>query len=73
MAEGTAPLARALIRLSPVLVLALFACTTLAVLAAAGNTLGYDAAAYLQAADRLLAGRPLYDATVDVAVGCRRI
>ena len=69
MAERLAPLARALIRLSPALVLALFACTTLAVLAVAGTTLGYDAAAYLQAADRLLAGRPLYDATVEVAVG----
>ena len=69
MAERPARLARALTRLSPVLILALFACTTLAVLAVAGNTLGYDAAAYLQAADRLLAGRPLYDSTVEVAVG----
>jgi len=69
VAEETAPLARALIRLSPVLVLAIFTTTTIAVLAVAGTTLGYDAAAYLQAADRLLAGRPLYDVTVDVAVG----
>jgi hypothetical protein len=67
--ERTAPLARALIRLGPVLMLAFFACAILAVLAVAGTTLGYDAAAYLQAADRLLAGRPFYDATVDVAVG----
>ncbi len=69
MAERPAPLARALIRLAPILILALFACTTLAVLSVAGATLGYDAAAYVQAADRLLAGRPLYDPTVDVAVG----
>jgi hypothetical protein len=69
VAERLAPLARALVRLGPVLILALFACTTLAVLAVAGATLGYDAAAYLQAAGRLLAGRPLYDATVEVAVG----
>jgi Glycosyltransferase family 87 len=63
------PLARALARLFPLLILAFFACTTLAVLSVAGATLGYDAAAYLQAADRLLAGRPLYDPTVDAAVG----
>jgi alpha-1,2-mannosyltransferase len=62
-------LARALVRLGPALILALFACTTLAALSVAGATLGYDAAAYLHAADRLLAGRPLYDATVDVAAG----
>jgi alpha-1,2-mannosyltransferase len=61
-----ASLARALFRLGPVLVLAFFACAILAVLAVAGATLGYDAAAYLLAADRLLARRPLYDATVDV-------
>jgi alpha-1,2-mannosyltransferase len=66
VAERPARLARALIRLSPALILTLFACTTLAVLAVAGATLGFDAAAYLQAADRLLAGRPLYDATIDV-------
>jgi hypothetical protein len=46
------------IRLGPGLILALFACTTLAVLVNAGSTLGYDAAAYLQAADRLLGGQP---------------
>ena len=71
MAERPGPLARAslaraLIRLGPVLVLAFFACAILAVLAVAGATLGYDAAAYLLAAERLLARRPLYDATVDV-------
>jgi alpha-1,2-mannosyltransferase len=69
VAEKPAPIAAALIRLGPVLVLALFASTTLAVLAVAGATLGYDAAAYLQAADRLVAGRPLYDANVNEAVG----
>jgi hypothetical protein len=51
------------------LILGLFVCSTLAVLTAAGATLGYDASAYLQAADRLLAGGHLYDASVDVAVG----
>jgi len=66
---SVALLGRALVRLGPGLILALFACTTLAVLAAAGDTLGYDAAAYLQAADRLLAGQPLYDPAVSVAVG----
>jgi alpha-1,2-mannosyltransferase len=69
VAERPARLTRALVRLGPVLIIALFACTNLAVLSVAGATLGYDAAAYLQAADRLLAGRPLYDATVQVAVG----
>lgn len=69
MAESTALLVRALIRLGPGLVLLLFASTTLAVLASAGSTLGYDTAAYLQAADRLLAGQPLYDPAVNFAVG----
>ncbi len=66
MSERQAPLARALVGLGPLLILGLFACTTLGVLIVAGSTLGYDAAAYLQAADRLLAGRPLYDARVDL-------
>ena len=69
MAEQSAPLLRAFWRLGPILVLALFAATTLAVLSSAGTTLGYDAAAYLQASERLRAGQPLYDPTVDVAVG----
>jgi len=69
MAERPLLLARALIRLSPVLILALFACTTLAVLAVAGATLGYDYQAYAHAAQRLLDGRPLYDPNVDVAGG----
>jgi hypothetical protein len=58
VAEGATLLLWAVIRLGPGLVLALFARTTLAVLASAGSTLGYDAAAYLQAADRLLEGQP---------------
>ena len=56
-------------RLGPVLVIALFALTTLSVFATAGTTLGYDAAAYLQAAERVRAGLPLYDPTIDVATG----
>jgi alpha-1,2-mannosyltransferase len=67
--DRAAPIARALVRLGPVLIIALFACTTLAVMAVAGATLGYDAETYLQAADRLFAGRPLYDSTVGVAGG----
>jgi hypothetical protein len=57
------------IRLAPALVLGLFAITTLAILGAAGDTLGYDFQAYVRAADRLLAGQPLYDPAVDVAGG----
>lgn len=55
--------------MGPVLILGFFACTTLAVLSSAGSTLGYDAAAYLQAAERFRAGQPLYDPNVNVAVG----
>lgn len=40
-----------------------------AVLASAGSTLGYDLYAYVHAAERLLAGKPLYDPAVDVAGG----
>ena len=40
-----------------------------AVALAAGNLLGYDFQAYVQAADRLLAGEPLYDPSVSVAGG----
>ena len=40
-----------------------------AILAAAGQTLGYDFQAYLHAARRLLDGRPLYDPGVDLAGG----
>jgi alpha-1,2-mannosyltransferase len=69
VAEQPAPFLAALRRLGPALVLALFATTTLAVLSSAGATLGYDASAYLQAAGRLIAGQPLYDPAVNVAVG----
>jgi alpha-1,2-mannosyltransferase len=54
-------------RLAPALILLLLAATSLAILAAAGSTLGYDFQAYAQAADRLMAGHPLYDPAVDVA------
>jgi hypothetical protein len=62
-------LGRALARLAPPLLLGLLALTILAVLGAAGDTLGYDFQAYARAADRLLAGEPLYDPAVDVAGG----
>ncbi len=66
---AAASLGLAFRRLAPVLKLGLLAITTLAVLAAAGDTLGYDFQAYVQAAERLLAGEPLYDPAVDVAGG----
>ena len=53
----------------PLLAILVFVATTLAVLASAGDTLGYDYEAYVQAAQRLLDGLPLYDTTVDVAGG----
>ena len=40
-----------------------------AIVLVAGDTLGYDFRAYLDAARRLLDGRPLYDPNVDVAGG----
>ena len=39
------------------------------VIAVAGSTLGYDYRAYESAADRFLAGRPIYDPAVSVAGG----
>ena len=62
-------LVAAFARLAPALILVLLAATSLAVLGAAGSTLGYDFQAYAQAADRLLAGQPLYDPAVDIAGG----
>ena len=53
----------------PPLAIVVFVSTTLAVLASAGDTLGYDYEAYVQAAHRLLDGQPLYDTSVDVAGG----
>jgi alpha-1,2-mannosyltransferase len=41
--------------------------TTATILLVAGDTLGYDFRAYLDAARRLLDGAPLYDTTIDVA------
>ena len=55
--------------LAPVLCVALLALTVGAVLASAGATLGYDASAYLLASERIRAGQPLYDPTVNVALG----
>ncbi len=45
----------------PPAAIAVFVATTLAILASAGATLGYDYQAYVQAAQRLLDGQPLYD------------
>ena len=59
----------ALARLTPLLLLVLLAATVGAVLAAAGDTLGYDFEAYARAADRVLTGEPLYDPAIDVAGG----
>lgn len=59
----------AAVGLAPVVTVALLFLTTGAVLASAGATLGYDYQAYAQAAHRLLEGRPLYDANVDLAGG----
>ncbi len=56
--------------LPPIAVVGFFA-TTLAILWSgwATDTLGYDYQAYVQAAQRLLDGQPLYDPAVDVAGG----
>lgn len=59
----------ALRRLLPAFAIATPALVIAAVLAAAGDTLGYDYQAYSLAAGRLLAGQPLYDPGVTVAVG----
>jgi alpha-1,2-mannosyltransferase len=53
----------------PVLAIATFVLVTGAVALAAGPLLGYDFEAYVQAADRLLAGERLYDPAVSVAGG----
>jgi Glycosyltransferase family 87 len=53
----------------PPAAIVVFSVTTLAILASAGSTLGYDYQAYVQAAQRLLDGQPLYDPAVDVAGG----
>jgi hypothetical protein len=44
-----------------------FVAAVLAIATAAGSTLGYDYQAYVQAAARLLAGQPLYDANANTS------
>ncbi|HXG41012.1 MAG TPA: glycosyltransferase family 87 protein [Candidatus Limnocylindrales bacterium] len=56
-------------RALPVLAIAACAITIPPILWASGRLLGYDFRAYEGAAERLLAGRPLYDPAVDVAGG----
>jgi hypothetical protein len=51
----------------PILAVLSFALGVTGVIAAAGETLGYDYQAYAAAAQRLLDGQPLYDPNVDVA------
>jgi len=53
----------------PVVAVVVFAVTTLAILATAGSTLGYDYQAYVGAAHRALDGTAIYDKTIDVAGG----
>jgi alpha-1,2-mannosyltransferase len=53
----------------PVVAVVAFAGVTLAILATAGTTWGYDYEAYAQAARRLLDGLRLYDPAVDLAGG----
>jgi hypothetical protein len=72
MAERPDPspsLVLALRRLLPAFAIALPVMVLAAVLAVAGDTLGYDYQAYALAAGRLLAGEPLYDPTVTMAIG----
>jgi hypothetical protein len=57
------------VRWLPPIALAVLFVDLALVLAVAGDTLGYDFQAYRAAAERLLAGQPLYDPTVDVAGG----
>ncbi len=59
----------ALERLLPPIAIAVFAITLLAVLAAAGKTLGFDFLAYHAAADRVLHGQPAYDTSFEGAGG----
>jgi len=51
----------------PIVAVLVFVAALVAIAVAAGSTLGYDYQAYVQAANRLLAGQPLYDPSVDVA------
>jgi len=69
-APATPPaLLLALRRLLPAFAIAAPALVVAAVLAAAGDTVGYDYRAYAAAANRVLAAKPLYDPAVDVAGG----
>jgi hypothetical protein len=51
----------------PILAILSFVLGVASTIAVAGDTLGYDYQAYASAADRLIHGQPLYDATVEVA------
>ena len=53
----------------PILAIGVFGLTTLAIVASANGTWGYDYEAYAHAAQRLLDGQPLYDPSVDLAGG----
>jgi glycosyl transferase family 87 len=53
----------------PVIAVVVFASMTLAILATAGSTWGYDYQAYAQAAQRLLGGQRLYEPGVALAGG----
>ncbi len=65
--ERTLPVANALVRLLPVLAIAVLLTTSGALLAVSGDTVGYDFRAYHAAASRVLAGQPLYDLSYTVA------
>ena len=60
---------RVAVAVLPIVALASFILVTGAIALAAGSLLGYDFQAYVQAADRLLAGDRLYDPAVSVAGG----
>lgn len=62
-----APIARLGRTALPVLAILVFVGASVAIATAAGSTLGYDYQAYVRAAERLLAGSPLYDPNVDLA------
>ena len=62
-AAAGARLAAAARRLLPLVCVIVFLLTVGATLAVAGDTLGYDFRSYFDAASRVLAGHPLYDAS----------
>ena len=57
------------LRFLPPVAIGVYTLGMLLILLIAGSTLGYDYRAYVDAARRILDGRPLYDATVSVAGG----